>query len=498
MRAIMVMFDSLRKDVVDGSGKERVELPNFKRLKEKTISFENNYACSLPCMPARRELHTGRANFLHRAWGPLEPFDDSMPELLKHAGIHSHLSTDHYHYFEDGGATYHNRYSTWAGFRGQENDPWIGDCNHEENGYADILMHHDHQREPLKSDRLKSGWQNVYNRSARKGEEEYSQTLTFDDGIAFMERNKDADNWFLQIEAFDPHEPFDSPEGFLKNWFDPDDMSPMDWPPYARVDETEKEISSMRKKYFSLVQFCDFNLGRVLDFMDANGMWEDTMLIVNTDHGFSLGEHDWWGKNHVLDYQEIVHTPLYIWDPRYRVAGENRGQLVQTIDLAPTILEFFGVSVPETMLGKPLGGVVQEGMKIRKYGIFGYCGSVINVTDGRYVYMRTVRMPEKPLTECTLMPTRLHGFMSDGELKGARLSNKYGFTKGYPVLEVPAMARVGKGKLTKDLLFDLWQDPGQEHPIVDETVEARMCGALVRIMRENEAPEDLYQRFGLD
>ena len=52
-------------------------------------------------------MHTGRLNFLHAPWCPLEPFDDSMPELLRESGVHTHLCTDHYHYIQDGGATYH-------------------------------------------------------------------------------------------------------------------------------------------------------------------------------------------------------------------------------------------------------------------------------------------------------------------------------------------------------------------------------------------------------
>ena len=125
MRAIMVMYDSLRRDIIPCFGENKVPMPNFERLARHTVMFDNSYVCSLPCMPARRELHTGRANFLHRSWGPMEPFDDSMPEMLKKAGIHSHLSTDHYHYMEDGGATYHPRFSTWECYRGQEADAWV-------------------------------------------------------------------------------------------------------------------------------------------------------------------------------------------------------------------------------------------------------------------------------------------------------------------------------------------------------------------------------------
>ena len=107
MRVIMIMYDSLNRNMLEPYGGSGVSTPNFKRLAEHTVTFDRCYAGSLPCMPARRELHTGRYNFLHRSWGPIEPFDDSMPEILNKNGIHSHLVTDHYHYFEDGGATYH-------------------------------------------------------------------------------------------------------------------------------------------------------------------------------------------------------------------------------------------------------------------------------------------------------------------------------------------------------------------------------------------------------
>ena len=123
MRAIMVMYDSLRRDLLPCYNEDTpLDLPNFKRLAERSVVFDKSYVCSMPCMPARRELHTGRANFLHRSWGPIEPWDDSMPEILDKAGIHSRLATDHYHYIQDGGATYCGRYSSWACYRGQESD----------------------------------------------------------------------------------------------------------------------------------------------------------------------------------------------------------------------------------------------------------------------------------------------------------------------------------------------------------------------------------------
>lgn len=199
----MIMFDTLRKNALPSYGNEWIKAPNFKRLQEKTVTFDNFYAGSLPCMPARRELHTGRYNFLHRSWGPLEPFDDSMLEILKNNGTYAHLITDHSHYFEDGGCTYHNRYNSWEGFRGQEGDRWKAHI-------GDIEI-------PKQLETVKSGVsfkQNWVNRMYQQKEEDLSAYKTFKAGLDFIEINKTEDNWFLQIECFDPHEPFYTPQKY--------------------------------------------------------------------------------------------------------------------------------------------------------------------------------------------------------------------------------------------------------------------------------------------
>jgi arylsulfatase A-like enzyme len=87
MKAIMVMYDSLNRHMLPNYGCEWTLAPNFLRLGERSVRFDTHYVGSMPCMPARRELHTGRYNFLHRAWGPWEPFDDSTFEILERNGI---------------------------------------------------------------------------------------------------------------------------------------------------------------------------------------------------------------------------------------------------------------------------------------------------------------------------------------------------------------------------------------------------------------------------
>ena len=343
VKAVLLLFDSLNRHCLSPYGCGWTDTPNFQRLAAHSVQFGRCYAGSLPCMPARRELHTGRYNFLHRSWGPLEPFDDSMPELLKQGGVYTHLISDHQHYWEDGGATYHTRYSSWEIERGQENDTWKGDLGPYEDTHSFGLTG-EFGRFMAQIRR-----QNAVNREYIRRQGEYPQTLVFNKGLEFIENNQKYDNWFLQIETFDPHEPFASPEEFQKR-YGVDDSFPYDWPAYEMVREDDAFVGKIRKKYFSLLSICDRSLGRVLDMMDQYDMWKDTMLIVNTDHGFLLGEHQWWAKNVMPMYEEIAHTPLFIWDPRFGIKNRRRKSLVQSIDLAATLLGFFGQPIPPDMM----------------------------------------------------------------------------------------------------------------------------------------------------
>lgn len=269
MKAIMVMFDSLNRRMLQNYGCEWTQTPNFKRLGEKTATFDRFYVGSLPCMPARRDLHTGRYSFLHRSWGPLEPFDNSMPEILKHNGIYTRLISDHYHYWEDGGATYHSRYSTWDCVRGQEADQWSWNISDPE-----IPDHVPTMREFTHPEWWRDSW---YNKEIIHETGQWPQNLVFDKGIEFLEANCNEDNWFVQIETFDPHEPFDSPDEFRKLYYDDYTGKHLDWPPYAPVTESKSIVEHVRKRYAALLSMCDRNLGRVLDFMDEHDMWKDTI-----------------------------------------------------------------------------------------------------------------------------------------------------------------------------------------------------------------------------
>ncbi|MCL2640245.1 MAG: sulfatase [Phycisphaerales bacterium] len=495
MKCILIMFDSLNRRMLSPYGCDWTHTPNFKRLAEKSLRFDNAYVCSLPCMPARRELHTGRPNFLHRAWSPLEPFDDSMPEILKNHGIYTHMVTDHFHYFEDGGCTYHSRYSTWELFRGQEGDQWAAFV--KKPPQPETVARRDHKY----TDQYYSNLQLI------KSEDDMPQSKTFSAGIEFIRRNHNQDKWFLQIETFDPHEPFFS-DGKYKDLYakhyDNYKGRPFDWPPYRVVQETPEEIEHARTEYAALLSMCDAHLGRVLKLMDELDLWKDTMLIVCTDHGYLLGEHDCWAKSWTPYYNENANVPLFIWDPRTgkkRGGGEARKALVQTIDFAPTILEFFGIPPTKDMLGKVLRETLANDTPVREAGIFGNHGGQVHVTDGRYVYMRApVRPDNQPLFDYTMMPTRMDDRFHPTELaNNIELAPPFTFTKNCHLMKIRSQGIKGNEHPDrfKHLLFDLSTDPAQLHPISDPAIEKKMIDHISHLMKECDAPSEQWDRLGI-
>ena len=491
MKAIMVMFDSLNRHMLPPYGCDWVHAPNFSRLAQRTLVFDRSYICSMPCMPARRDLHTGRPNFLHRSWGPLEPFDDSVPRILRRNGIASHLCSDHYHYWETGGATYHTQYSTWQFFRGQEGDPWMGQAADPPPVRA--AGRNAEPGEYIRQDRV--------NRRFMRREADQPQSGTFAAGIDFIRRNHAGDNWFLQIETFDPHEPFFTQRHYRDLY--PDllgvpDAPLFDWPFYQPLEESGALVDQCRGHYAALLSMCDARLGDVLDEMDRCDLWRDTMLIVWTDHGFLLGEHDWWGKMRMPWYEELAHTPFFVWDPRCGKAGERRRSLVQpSIDLGPTLLDFFGLEPTADMLGAVLRDTIAGDAAPRQAAIFGLHGAHVNVTDGRYVYMRApASAANEPLYNYTLMPAHMRDMFEPGELQQAELASPFAFTRGCPLLKVPRRTD-GDFHGAGNLLFDLENDRRQQQPLRDAELEGRLAARMVELMQACEAPREQFERLGL-
>jgi arylsulfatase A-like enzyme len=488
MKAIFIVLDTIRRDYLTAYGNKWVKTPSITRLAEKGITFDNHWVGSLPCMPARREFMTGRHNFLYRGWGPIEPYDDVLPHELRKKKVFSHLLTDHQHYFELGGENYHTSFNTWEFFRGQETDPWIS--------LVDAAAMPEH------IGTLKQ--QNWHNRLGQQKEEDFSSPKTAQSAVKWLETNKKADNWFMQVELFDPHEPFYCTEKYREMYGDTWKGPHYDWPKYEIVQDSPEAIEHIRKCYAGLLTMTDYWVGKIFEKMDELDLWKDTLVVFTTDHGTLLAEHNYWMKNNMPLYNEIVRIPLIVHLPGGEKAGTRNSALTQTIDLMPTFLDYFGCECPPHVHGKSLRQVIHGG-KIRDDALFGYFGKATNITDGRYVYFRNpVNEDAGPLYAYTAMPIRgLKNWFPREIHDKMQMGRYFGHTYNMPLYKIPANGQV-PWNLPGDVswvgrheLYDVIQDPQQNHAIQDPEKETHFVHRIAEHLKAYEAPEEQYTRLGM-
>jgi len=484
MKTIMVMMDTLNRHHLPAYG-GTVQTPNIDRIAEQSVVFGQHWSGSLPCMPARRDILTGRTAFLEKGWGGIEPFDRTLPAALREAGVFSHIVTDHYHYFATGGENYCQAFDTWDFQRGQEDDPW-----------------HSTVTPPGKPEAYigRFGLQNERNRQRFAREEDYPGPRTMLAACDWLERNKDEDGYFLLVEAFDPHEPFDCPQHYLDMYRDAYAGPTFKWPVYGRSDVPPDAEEHLRLRYAANLTMIDHWLGKLLDTMDSHGLWEDTLFIFTTDHGFLLGEHRMLGKNIMPVYNELAHIPLMIRPPGG--GSGRRDALTQNVDLMPTILDYMGAPAACGLHGYSLRGVLEgREEQVREAALYGYHGMAVNVTDGQYVYMRAPQAADNhPCYTYTAMPTTFRSYLG-GKQAALIETGRYLPYTDYPVFRI-AQTQAGvpfeRARLVlESALYDISADYGQEHALCDAKAEERMLGLLHDGMRRLGAPAEQYERLGL-
>jgi arylsulfatase A-like enzyme len=488
MKCVFIVLDTVRRDFLSMYGNSWVKTPNLQRIADRGVVFDNHWVGSLPCMPARREFMTGRYNFIYRGWGPIEPYDDVLPNELRKRGVFSHLVTDHDHYFELGAENYHSCFNTWEFFRGQENDPWVS--------LVDAVALPEYQGRLFQ--------QNYKNRIRQQVEEDFSGPKTALAAVDWLRANHKADQWFLQVEIFDPHEPFYCTQKYLEMYGDTWKGPLLDWPHYAEVSESPEAIEHLRKCYAGLLSMTDHWVGKVLDTLEELDLWNDTLIVFTTDHGTMLAEHNYWMKNYMPMYNEIVRIPLAMSLPGGDKAGMRISKFTQTIDVMPTFLDFFGCERPPHVKGVSLRQVIHGG-ESREDGILGYFGKSMNVTNGRHVYMRNpVNEDAGPLYAYTAMPVSgLNSWFPRSVHERIEMGRYFGHTYNMPLYKIPAqgnLPRPLKGEASfagRNFLYDVDKDPQQLTPMEDPALEKYFEERIVHHLKLYEAQPDQFLRLGL-
>jgi len=493
MKTIVIMMDSLNRHMLNIYGNPGVKTPNMDRLAAKSVRFDQHWVGSTPCMPARRDFMTGRLNFLERNWGPIEPFDITLPQRLRQHGIFSHIVTDHFHYLSIGGEGYLQQFNTWEVHRGQVRDPWVSRVRQPERpeGYKGVFVP-----------------QYALNRTQFTSEEQYTSPRTFQSASEWLDANHDADQFLLWVEAFDPHEPFDCPKEYVELYEQGYDGPDVSWL-LGPVKDSPEEIAHLRKRYAGLLTMTDKWMGKLLDKLDEYGMWEDTMVIFTTDHGHLLGEHGFTGKNITHMYNELMHIPLLVHLPGSKRAGERIEALTQNIDLMPTILDYYGIDIPDSVRGKSWRGLLEGSTeRLRDVVIYGQHGATVNITDGNYTYFRSfAHTDNEPCYIYTAMPTSTRRYIGNEAIPDIEMGPFLKHTR-FPVYKMPVSSITGrKNKKAKapgktiyyedTLLFNIREDYNQQHPIQDKEIEKKYVELVKRVMQEMDAPDEQFIRLGL-
>jgi arylsulfatase A-like enzyme len=494
--AVVILLDSLNRHMLGAYGGTEFETPNLDRFAASATRFTNHYTGSLPCMPARHDILCGALDFLWRAWGSVEIWEDAITYELRKAKVVTQLISDHPHLFETGGENYHADFTAWAYERGHEGDAWKTRPDPRWAGAPG----HGRGHMPYDDSR---GW--------FRGEADFPGPRTMAAAARWLDENAGYhDRFFLFVDEFDPHEPFDTPEPWASK-YDPDWDGPhLIWPPYMKgaIERgliTERQGRQIRACYGGKLSMIDHWFGKVLDALDRNGLTDDTLVVLCTDHGHYLGEKDIWGKPGVPVYQTLGHIPLMIRCPG--VAPGTCDALTTAVDIHATLMDQFGVTQRQRTHGKSLLPLLTGGARsVRDWLLTGVWGREVHLVTGRYKYARGPTGANAPLSMMSNRWSTMPTHVVDRHI-AMPLPDHRAYLDRMPGSDVPVLHQPwvdgdpipfwARFKPSGSYLFDLREDPGEERNMAGEPIEVELAEQLREVMVELGAPGSQFERLGL-
>ena len=353
--------------------------PNIDRIAKDGVRFDRCLVPNSICGPSRACVMTGKYSHINGFYDNTRSrFDGSQvtfPKLLQKAGYQTavvgkwHLISeptgfDHWHilpgqgvYYnppmvKDGQRVKHDGYTTdlitdfsidWMKSR-DKTKPFLLMCQHKapHREWSPALRHlgHDKDRKYPEPDTL-------FDDYAGRGKAEKNQDMTLE-------------KTFTKLDAKLVYPPGINDEQ-KKKW---DEYYKPRNEAFEKAAPTGKDLTRWRYNrylhdYLGCIKAVDEGVGRVLDFLDKEGLADNTIVVYSSDQGFYLGEHGWFDKRWI--FEESLRTPLLVRWPGVAKPGTTTDRIVSNIDFAPTLLEAAGVPVPAEVQGKSFVPLLKGG-----------------------------------------------------------------------------------------------------------------------------------------
>jgi len=369
MNVLFIISDDLTPTALSCYGNEVSKTPHIDRLASQGTRFTHAYCNATYCGPSRASFLSGYYPHATGVFGYVSPRpqigDRAMwPQHFKNNGYHTARVSKIFHMSVPGGIT-----------RG-ENGPDDPACWNERYnsqgpewkapGDGETLENNPDGKKPV------VGGNTFVVVEADGGDEVHSDGKTARKAVQLIEERAKADEpFFLAVGFVRPHVPFVAPANYMQPYKPYADRElpkkvPGDWDDipkrginYRTSKGMEMDIRQQKKAvggYYGAVAFLDAQVGKVLDALEASGEADNTIVIFTSDHGFHLGQHDFWAK--VSLHEESASVPLIIKVPGQKPAVCD--SLTQLLDLYPTTAALCGLEVPTRLQGKDITPMLND------------------------------------------------------------------------------------------------------------------------------------------
>jgi arylsulfatase A-like enzyme len=369
---VFILTDDHASHAMSCYGSRINTTPNLDRIADRGVRFDNCFCTNSICTPSRASILAGTYNHVNGVTTLLTPMDNRLttfPKLLQQAGYQTglfgkwHLGQGPRHCptgFDDwavlpGQGLYHNPDFIFPGPDGGERRTVMGYATEI---ITDMSLNWLEQRDPGKPFCLlchhkapHRHWEPDEKHAAMYLNEEIPEPETLYD--TYENRAKAAEVAAMRVGVHMFRHDIKAminrsmPEMELRKWA------------YQRYI----------KDYLRVIASVDDNVGRMLDYFDAEGIADDTIVIYTSDQGFFLGDHGWFDKRFM--YEESLRMPFLVSYPRVIAPGSNNEEIINNIDFAPTLLELCGVDIPDDFQGRSfvplLRGEIPDGWQDAVY-----------------------------------------------------------------------------------------------------------------------------------